>query len=330
MTISDEGAGNVVAPHDGLVLIMRLRFLLAMAVSATIFWYVGWWVTVPVDPQGPVSLLLVDQGVVAMAELLGLAVVASGLAVAICGPGAIATPSGSAHRGPLAIAVGLASLGLHGAQLDALVLYRLNPPGAGAIGLDPFPVWALIAECWLWLALISVGFVVGRWVEGWFSPGQTAPPASLPTADHSSDVRQGLGTIAITALVAWTVLSFSIGTDANPILKGQIYFSLGLSFLLGALAAHWFLRTDSRPWALVAVAVVATVAYVFGEPDQETITAARELGTHVNIRPFARPLPIEFASMGAAGVLLEGEAMRFFLAMFGIRSEEGRKPKADA
>jgi hypothetical protein len=325
-TTSDEVAGDVVDPHGGQALIMRIRFLCAMAVSATIFWYVGWWVAGPVDPQGPVTLLMVDQGVVAMAELLGLAVISSGLAVAICGLGMVNASSGASHRGPLAIAVGLAALGLRGAQLDALVLYRVNPPGPSAIGLDPFPVWALIAECWLWLALISVGFVVGRWVEGWFSPGQAAPPASLPTADHSSDVRQGLGTVAVTALVAWTVMSFTIGTEANPILKGQIYFSLGISFLLGALAAHWFLRTDSRAWALVAVAVVATVAYVFGEPGKDAIAAARQAGAHVTISPFARPLPIEFAAMGTIGVLLEGEAMRFFLAMFGLGGEEARKP----
>ena len=78
-----------------------------------------------------------------------------GLCVAITGPG-------SAHRGPLAVAVGLATLGLRGSQIDMLLLSRLSaqPPQ------NPFPTWGLIAETWLWLALIGVGLVVGRWVDG--------------------------------------------------------------------------------------------------------------------------------------------------------------------
>ncbi|MBK8268092.1 MAG: hypothetical protein IPK83_07200 [Planctomycetes bacterium] len=92
---------------SGHILVRRIRFLAAMAVSGLIFWYFGWWVARPTDPQSAVALLMVDQGVVTMAELLGLAVVVSGLAVAICGAGSAgADPSRSrlgwprSRRGP--------------------------------------------------------------------------------------------------------------------------------------------------------------------------------------------------------------------------------------
>jgi len=307
----DDATDFATEQHGGRALIMRIRFLCAMAVSATIFWYVGWWVAGPIDPDGPVSLLMLDQNVVAMAELLGLSVISSGLAVAICG-------AGSAGRGPLAIAVGLASLGLRGSQLDVLVLYRLNPPATSPVGMDPFPVWALIAECWLWLALIAVGFVVGRWVGSWFEPVNKASPRSSSAEEHSSDVRQGLGTIAITAVVAWIAITLAMGSGANPILKGQVYFSLGLAFLVGALVAHGFLRTDSRIWTLIAVAIVATVAYVFAGPDDAALAAAQQSGGYVNLRPIVRPLPIEYAALGAIGILIEDDAMRFFRALFGL------------
>lgn len=305
------------AAHGGQTLILRIRLLAAMGVSAAIFWYVGWWVAGPIDPQGPVSLLMLDQGIVSVAELLGLAVVASGLAVAICG-------AGSAARGPLAIAVGLATLGLRGSQLDALVLYRMSPPAGTAVALDPFPVWALISETWLWLALIGVGFVVGRWVEGWFAANGQATPAGPTRTERTSDVRQGMGTIAATTLVAWAVLSFTTGSDVHAILKGQVYFSTGASFLFGALVSHWILRTSSCTWTLVAVAVVAGGAYVFGQPEQTALAAARDAGTYVNLSSMARPLPLEFAALGAIGVLMEGDAMRFFRALFGLGTPASR------
>ena len=98
-------------------------------------------------------------------------------------------------------------------------------------------------------------------------------------------------------LVAWAVLSFTTGSDVHAILKGQVYFSTGASLLFGALVSHWILRTSSCTWTLVAVAVVAGGAYVFGQPEQTALAAARDAGTYVNLSSVARPLPLEFAAM---------------------------------
>lgn len=303
-------------------MIQRIRVLSALAVSAAVFWYVGWWVTAPMDPDGPVSLLLVEQGVVTMAELLGLAVVVSSLAVAICG-------ARSHERGPLAVAVGLATLALRGGQMDRLVLYRLTATSTRSIAQDPYPVWSLIAETWLWLALIGVGIVVGRWVEGWFDSGRvnTAGPARQQSGtEPGSDVRQAIGTLAVAFFIAWGMLSFTAGSEELPVLKGQIYFALFVAFLFATLIARLFFPAVPRGWMLITIALVATVAYVYGRPDSETLEAARSMGTYVTLRPIARPLPIEFAALGGIGVFFEADAMQTILAMFGLGPAERPNP----
>lgn len=290
---------------DGQALIHRLRFFSGMILAVVVFWYVGFWAAKSKDPFAPITLIGVDQGVIAMAELLALGVVASGLAVAICG-------AGSAERGALAIAVGLAAMGLRGSQMDMLVLSRLGVDGGS---VDPFPSTALVAETWLWLALIAVGFVVGRWVDSWFD-GQAG--AAITPVDRAPDVRQGLGAIAIVSLIAWTVISYAIGGEENPLNKGQIYFAIALGFLVGAMVANWLFHLQSRVWLLTAVAIVATAAYLLAGPDGQHLEAARQTGTYITLGPMVRPLPIEYAALGSIGALLERDAMAVLRALFGL------------
>lgn len=301
--------------QPGESLLGRARLLCAMAVSVLIFWYVGWRVMAPLDPKGPVTLLLVDSGVVAMAQMLGLAVVVSGLAVAICG-------ARSAERGPLAIAVGLAAMALRGGQLDNLVLFRMFPPGADPVLPDPYPTTSLMAECWLWLALIAVGFVVGRWVESWYAPSpHVANPGRRATDDRSPDVRQIAGAVVLATLVTWSLLSFAAGTTEASLLKGQVYFSICASFLIACLIAHWFFRIQTRTWSLTVVAIVASAAYMLAGPGGSDLEHARQTGTYITLSPLARALPIEYAALGAVGVLWEKDWMRGLRALFGLSPE---------
>lgn len=316
-----EAIHDVAPMHGGRTLVLRIRFLCAMWVAAAIFWYVGRWVAGPVDPEGPITLISVGQGVIAMAELLGLAVVASGLAVAICGPG-------SAAHGALAIAIGLAALSMRGTQLDSLVLYRLSADVGVGVSPDPFPRAALVAETWLWLALIAVGFVVGRWVESWFHADASGPPARPHPIERAPDVRQGFGAIAVVSLIAWVLIAYTMGGEAIPLLKGQIFFSVGLAFMVGAMMASWLFKLNSQVWLLAAVALVATGAYLFAGPDAQTLEAARQSGTYVTLRPIVRPLPIEYASMGAVGALLEQDAANFLRSLFGLPPIDGSEAEA--
>ncbi len=305
-------------PSGGQALVHRIRLLCAMIVAAMIFWHFGWRVAKPTDPLGAASLLMIPegQGVVIMAELLGLSVVVSGLAVAICG-------AGSAVRGPLAVAVGLATLGLRGGRMDRLVQYRLTATTESGVPLDPFPVWALVSETWLWLALIGVGLVVGRWVEGWFGP---AEQPARPVVSNTADLRNSFGAVSVAAFLAWIILLYTVGSDPMPLAQGQIYFGVFAAFLTSALFAHWFLQPSSRLWTLLTIALVATAGYIHGSPPAEVLESASTVGAYVPLHSLARPLPIEYAALGSIGVLLEADAMVGICAMIGLRIEPADAP----
>ncbi|MCZ6816963.1 MAG: hypothetical protein O7F76_09765 [Planctomycetota bacterium] len=280
---------------NGEALIRRIRIIAGLSVSALLFWYFGWWVVGPRDPNGPVTLLTIDNGVIAMAEMLGLAVAASGLCVAIAGPRC-------GHLGPLAIAVGLAVVGLRGGQLDTLIVDRIS---SGVAQEDIFPTTDLIAETLLWLAVIAVGLVVGRWVESWFGAQSAQAQRSRGPVDSASEIRQGLGATIVIALLAYNVVRYIGGQENEGVLKGQVYFALGAGFLASTVLAQWIFRATSRIWCLVAIVLVTMACYSINGPEEsrELAAAAREM-VYVNLKPAARPLPIEFASMGAVGALL--------------------------
>lgn len=320
-TISASARKEGTSAHltSGQILVQRLRLLSALVLSGVVFWYFGWWVARPLDPGGAIALLMVEQGVITMAQLLGLAVLVSGLAVAICG-------GDSAERGPLAVAVGLATLASRGAQMDMLVLHLMTTVPPEEIKADPgqvYPVSVFIAETWLWLALIGVGFVVGRWVQSWFVPNLQAPDRrGEQEPDHAMDIRQGVGTVAVGSFTAWVIVSYSVSVVNAQIEKGQIYFSLISAFLVAGLLAHWFFQNASRVWMLLSVALVATAAYWYASPNPEMVIEASAAGAYITLAPIARPLPIEFAALGAIGILLEGDVSAMLWAMFGLSPRE--------
>lgn len=292
--------------------VRRLRFFCAMAVAGVIFWYFGWWVARPLDPNSAVSLLSLDNGVIAMAELIGLAVVVSGLATAICGAGA-------AERGPLAVAVGLATLAARGGRMDMLLLQRVSD--ASAIkGLEIFPVASLVAETLLWLALIGVGLVVGRAVEGWYAADQDAS-AIEDEKVATPGMRECLGALVVGCIVAWFVLTFGVGANDQPIRLGQLYFALVLAFLFAALIGQWFFEVSNRTLMLAVVGIVAFAGYWYGEPTH--LSVAAELGTYLPIdKPVARPLPIEYAALGAIGVFLEADFIGALYIIVGYHPQQ--------
>lgn len=301
----------------GQVLVHRIRFLAAMVIAGTVFWHFGWWVARPADPEGAVSLLMIDNGVITMAELLALAIVVSGLAVVICG-------ADTAERGPLAVAVGLATLASRGGRMDTLLLDRLTSAGGGKNAVDAYPVMGLIAESWLWLALISVGLVVGRWVAGWYAADEEGV-RNVESDDSSSwDIKHAIGALAIGFLIAWSIVSFAAGAPATQILFGQLAFALIFAFLMAALIGQWFFDMRNRMWMLVVVGLVASFAYWFGQPTN--ISAAQELGVHFPVdNSLIRSLPIEYAALGAIGVLLERDFMAAFFVIIGYTPKHQRE-----
>lgn len=303
---TDAPAIQPTARGEGQALIARVRFFAAMAASALIFWHIGWAVVGPADPYGPVTLLMLSNSVVGIAELFGLSVAAAGLATAICG-------ARSAHRGPQAVAVGLAALALRGGFMDEFVRRRIADRLAAPAGasVTVFPKGEFIAETWLWIILIGVGFIVGRWVESWYAAESSTPsaqPASAATAsspaaaahlDSAAEVRQGLAALVLNVLVAYNLIIVLGGRSIDEMQKGQIFASIGGAFFISTLVSHLCFKANSRVWLLVAAAIVSTTAYVWNSPD----AAALAGNGYVVLPPLLRALPIEYAALSVAGAL---------------------------
>ncbi len=277
---------------DESALAHRLRFLAALLVAAVMFWHVGFLAAGPEDSGAPVTLLLVRHRLLAMTELLGLALAGSGLAVAIAGPGASAA-------GPLAIAVGLAAMAWRGGAADLLPVCL--PAEAG-----PWPARQLVFELWLWLGLIGVGAIAGRWVETWFSSSEPRWERSRllrsPDSDAPHEPRRAFGAVLVTAGIGLALTAVLGGSPVAAVQKGQVFFAVGASFYIGSVVALWLFPLQSGLWLLFSVALGGTVAYVFGAPALSEDTVQR--GAHLLLPVLARPLPIEFASLGTAGVIV--------------------------
>lgn len=271
----------------------KLRSLAALAVPALMFWYVGHWAVQPDDPAAPFTLLLVPNRLLAMAELLGLSIVGAGLAAAIQGPrGALYAPMG--------VAVGIAALAVRGGATDALPMCL--PSAAPA-----WPTRSLVFELWLWLILIGVGAIIGRWVEGW---SHSAPEpkaadwrrgADAPV-DSAAELRRALGAIAMVVLGAYLLNLILGGSPNEQPLKGQVYFAVGAAFFIPTWIATGMLRLNSPLWLLGAVAIVGTVAYLCVGPIPINPDAPRAL-LRVLLPNAIRPLPAEYAALGSLGVI---------------------------
>ncbi|MCK6456078.1 MAG: hypothetical protein L6Q92_06055 [Phycisphaerae bacterium] len=285
----------------------RLRTIAALAIAAAVYWYVGYWVVEPKDPFAPISLLLVDNRLIVMAEMIALAIVAAGLAVAIHGGSA-------ASFGPIAVAVGLAAVSLRGGSIAAL-------PTALPTSVAGWPTRDLIVEMWLWCGLIAVGAVVGHWVASWFTPPAGGPRADWRKADgamvdSAAELTRAAANVAIVAVVAFVLVRILGGDNRESILKGQVYFAVGIGFYLATLLCQWFLRLRQGLWLLLAVAIVGTVGYAVGAPNVDP--ASRRIGARIELAPICRALPMEFAAMGAIGVLAAHDSVQ---RAFGAREE---------
>ncbi len=269
----------------------KLRSLAALAVPALVFWFVAYWVVAPTDPLAPVTLLMTPRLFLVMLEMLGLAIVAAGLSVAIRGPR-------SATFGPLGVAVGLAAVSIRGGNMDLLPICL---PASAA----PWPVRSLIFEFWLWVGLIAVGAVVGRWVDSW----STTDPEHLArhprdaddeVVDSAAEMRRALLAVAVVTILAFVLVPVFAGGMRSAVLKGQVFFSVGAGFYVATVAVLTMVRLRSPLWILFALVVVGSAAYVVGEPafTKEMI----EHGTRLVIPGIARPTPMQFAALGAIGI----------------------------
>lgn len=262
----------------------QIRVTSALALAGALFWTVGWAAVQPMDPRGPLTLLASTRPMTTLVYMAVLSVAAAGLSVLVAGRPHV-------NLGGIAVGVGLAALNLHGAEADKL---------GGYVRADTGPTWpmlSLMLELWLWTAIVGLGHAAGRWCHGWMYDGGE-PARGGKVGDGA--LMSVLPAILLAALTGYLVLPYLMGPARDEVLKFQIYFALGGSLLIGSMIGQFLFRPGVSWWPLVAVGIVGTAAYLVGSP-----TLPADGSEYLTLRylpgVIARPLPIEFAAMGAVG-----------------------------
>lgn len=268
----------------------QLRVMAALGVSGLIFWTVGWGALQPADAGSPITLFHAPHPLTAFVVLAALAAVTGGLAVIIAG-------RAPKLMAPAAVGAGLAGLNLRGAEADYLGAYVLSAGPNGPV----WPTMLLITELWAWLALVAIGAYVGQWVAGRVlaSDPLSAGLESAQTVSLPEQTGKLAASVAVTAALGYTLVRILGGSPADAVLKGQVYFSVGVGMLLATWGCQWAFRCVLAWWPLLAVGLLGMAAYVIGQPARGP--ASVEFMLRVMPDMVSRPLPIEYAGLGALG-----------------------------
>lgn len=135
------------------------------------------------------------------------------------------------------------------------------------------------------------------WVYFWRQYQRLLPlpkDAEAEHPDHSLPVFAVLAQIAITGALAMLLLA----TES----KQQVLVSLFLSGLIGTALADYVAPHRKAPaWYWIGPLAVGLIGYVLAYMSATAWTNGGPLGA---LAPLARPLPLDYASAGAAGTLL--------------------------
>lgn len=121
--------------------------------------------------------------------------------------------------------------------------------------------------------------------------------AELPADQAEEPLDQKLLATAAQVIVSIILMMVLSQTD----MPAQSLAAVGISSWLAALAAHHFVPTSPSAWFWAGPLIVGLIGYIsqyFGPTDWVIGDARGFFG------PLARPLPLDYASLGTAGALL--------------------------
>jgi hypothetical protein len=147
--------------------------------------------------------------------------------------------------------------------------------------------------------LILMAAVAGLWIWMWAKHSATAIPAQIK--DNSSDRDSRSTGSALLAQIGATLLILLILLGETAV-KKQVLVSVFLAGMGGtAVSQAFFATSETARWYWLGPAVAGVVGYLaaFIQP------SGLEIG-HLNgfLIALARPLPLDYASLGTAGALL--------------------------
>ncbi len=282
-----ESAANPAAPDRGATTEVgagsyyRVRLLLAAAaaVAAFLFWLAAGWLGVPHFRGYEASLLTQPSAVVGLATTAILIVASTAIGSLIAG-------SVRFDAGLFAAALGMTVLTLRGGPSRYVVQTFDTPAGYLILAVETILIFAFIGLAWY-----------GLWVL--HRRGQLLGDVSRDgIADAQTTLGDKMFAAATQAVVTGIVVTLLARTDE----KKQVLAAVGIASLVGAMAAYALAPVQRSIWywgGVMAVAVFGYATASIGGTD-----GPWHDGPSGTLAGLARPLPLDYASVGTAGAIL--------------------------
>lgn len=283
--MSVERAAGKLAEEIWRVLGNRAKAILAIActVCALLFWFAGRWFGIPQHEGYEVSLALQPA---AASDLLLTGVVlflATTIATAIAG-------SVRFDAGLFGAAVGLAALSARGGPMRYVTQAAGGPNVFYAMAAELLILAAMLGLAWFGLWLL---YRQGRLTGDALRDGLKDQPHSM------TDRLLALGTQAGATAVLVLLLA---RTDE----KKQVLAAVCAASFLATLLAYTVSPARPSVWFWAGPVVVGVIGYLAASfAWDSTPTAAWKSGQLGGLlAPLARPLPLDYASLGTAGAIM--------------------------
>lgn len=259
----------------------RVRLLLAAAaaVSALLFWLAAKWLGVPHFRGYEASLLIQPWAVVGLATTAILIVASTAIGSLIAG-------SVRFDAGLFAAALGMTVLTLRGGPSRYVVQAFDSPAGYLLLAVETVLLFAFIGLAWyaLWV-LHRRGQLQGDMSRDGIADAQTTFADKLFAA-------------ATQAVVTGIIVMLIARTDE----KKQVLAAVGTASFAGAMAAYALAPVQRSIWYWAGVMAVAVFGYAAASISG-TDGPWRDGPTGI-LGGLARPLPLDYASVGTAGAIL--------------------------
>jgi hypothetical protein len=284
----------------------RTRYVVAVALSAVLFSWLGWSFARPPAEWSGVSLMAwPGQGLISAFILMGILL----LATAIC---SLIVHPDSPHMGLFCSLLGMAGLSIRGGTVHMLMVYGQTT------GKMPAVADALAWECVVWGCVIVLADLFARWVhDKWLANDHWLLRATPERAQKFARTDLGKAAGFSKTMSAWLHTDRITGPLRIPLamvcsgaiaylllnvlmqseLKGQVLMACFVAFLVSTVCAYAAFPTTPF-WAFVlAVPLTGAVMYLVGR------NVVPRYPGHAAF--FAmRALPIDYLTVGVAGAIL--------------------------
>ncbi len=282
--------------HERWHVIEKIQVEIAAVAALAIMYYAAWPILRPANVDGALVFLPIG----AWGSLLNFALIVWVLA-AVC---AVLTISSRLEGAMLSLLIGVAGGSLRTAPMR-LLLNRFEDNLSGLMGALAGEVAAMVVILMIAMMIIRVvhkglGSICPQWMRPAdlfvAAPGPKAGSAkAAPTmSERAVSMAASFGITLIVGLLLMIVTLKTTGSTD----RGQILFSLAISFLLGAGFANFFFPAGFPMACWLAPLVLAFVVYLRASG---TVATPPLTWSHVDV--WALILPIDWLSAGAGGAV---------------------------